>query len=164
MSLFHKKLVSYYLSLRIMHAAVLMEEVADLTCLYGLYFVLCCCYTKYRKMQLHHVWLLCNKSHIYILHLPRSFLPIFYSSLHHLFLYCFCLFSFCFLYFHPSPSFRFHTFRISFLSFSSLPVIFPLELSVHTIANNLVEELHLCSPAFSINSLLSPSACCWFFL
>lgn len=94
MSLFHKKLVSYYLSLRIMHAAVLMEEVADLTCLYGLYFVLCCCYTKYRKMQLHHVWLLCNKSHIYILHLPRSFLPIFYSSLHHLSFIVFVFFHF----------------------------------------------------------------------
>ena len=45
-----------------------------------------------------------------------------------------------------SIPFAFHLSPLSYLSF------FPLELSLHTIANNLVKELHLCSHAFSINS------------
>lgn len=45
-----------------------------------------------------------------------------------------------------SIPFTFHLSLLSYLSF------FPLELSLHTIANNLVEESHLCSHALSINS------------
>lgn len=59
-----------------------------------------------------------------------------------------CLFSFRHSYFCLSPLLGFRTYYILSL-FSNLSY-FPLELSLHTIANNPAEESHLCSWAFSI--------------
>lgn len=90
----------------------------------------------------------------------------------HIFIFCVCLTRFCLyslphyiifslvvfvsfsifpLLFPSSPLFRLHTFHIPSLPLS-YQSFFPLELSLHTIANNLVKESHLCSHAFSINS------------
>lgn len=53
-----------------MHAAVLMDDWADLNIFYMGYTVflreIVFAHTKYRQMKLHHFWLFCNKSHIYI--------------------------------------------------------------------------------------------------
>lgn len=78
---------------------------------------------------------MCNKSHIYVLHLPPHNLSFLIVVFFHRTSYS-----------PPAPLFSFHTFHISSL-FSSLS-FFPLELSLHTIANNLVKESHLCSHVF----------------
>lgn len=65
-----------------------------------------------------------------------------------------CLFSFRYSFFCLGPLLGFRTYYVLSL-FSNLSY-FPLELSLHTIANNPAKELHLCSWAFSINPHLSP--------
>lgn len=112
-------------------------------------------HTKYRQMKLHHFWLLGNKSHIFI-PLVHICTVLCLYSLHLLLLPCFCLFSFCLLYFLPCSLFRLHTFHIPSLTLLSYLSYFPLELSLHTIANNPVKESHLCSHAFSTNSPFFP--------
>lgn len=104
-------------------------------------------------MQLHHAWFLFNKSHIYFLH-----------PLHHL---SFLIFVFFFPFYLSDISIPvLYLGSISFTFHLSLLTchFFPLELSLHTIANNLVRESHLCSHAFSVNSRFSPSPHCWSFL
>lgn len=73
----------------------------------------------------------------------------------------FCLFSFSFLYFLPRSLFRLSAFHISSLTLLIYLPYFPLELSLHTIANNPVKESHLCSRALSINSPFFSSSHHW---
>lgn len=94
----------------------------------------------------------CATNHIFIFSIYQPHFCL-YSVPHYI------IFSFIvFVFFHfasyislpvlylASIPFAFHLSPLSYLSF------FPLELSLHTIANNLVKESHLCSHAFSINS------------
>ena len=107
---------------------------------------------KYGKLQLHHVWLFVT-NHILIFSIYHAHFCLY--SVPHYIIFFFIVFV---LFFHfasyisipvlylGSIPFTFHLSPLSYLSF------FPLELSLHTIANNLVKESHLCSHAFSINS------------